>query len=67
MMYDYYSFKVLRGCVTNGEEWRFFLFVQNELEEKGHFLILNEIIKLGDDLAGLPLLMGLLHDWVSVD
>ena len=68
MMYDHYSFKALRGCVTNGEDWRFFLFVQNDSEEKGRFLILDETLKLGDDLTGLPLLMGfkLLHDWVSV-
>jgi len=64
---DVRLFQLLGGCVTNGEDWRFFLFVQNELEEKGRFLILNEPLKLGRDLTGLPLLMDLLHEWVSVD
>lgn len=55
------GFKDLRGCVTNGDDWRFFLFVQNDSEEKGHFLILDETLELGDDLTGLPLLI----DWVE--
>lgn len=52
----------LRGCVTNGFDWKFFVFrVQNDKENKGELLLFDPIISYTD----LTLLMGVLYDWVK--
>ncbi|KIK07863.1 hypothetical protein K443DRAFT_2087 [Laccaria amethystina LaAM-08-1] len=51
----------LRGCVTNGFDWKFFVFVQNVKENKGELLLLDRTISYTD----LPLLIGVLYDWVK--
>ncbi|EDR15897.1 uncharacterized protein LACBIDRAFT_301330 [Laccaria bicolor S238N-H82] len=51
----------LRGCVTNGFDWKFFVFrVQNDKGKTGELLLFDTIIPYTD----LPLLMGVLNDWV---
>jgi hypothetical protein len=56
-----YSLNALRGCVTNGFDWKFFVFVQNVKENKGELLLLDRTISYTD----LPLLIGVLYDWVG--
>ncbi|KAF8802040.1 hypothetical protein BYT27DRAFT_7197515 [Phlegmacium glaucopus] len=52
-----------RGCVTNGENWVFFVFNVADLGIGGTVSISKEF-RLGEDLSGLPLVLGLLSDWI---
>lgn len=61
---DLRSLSTFRGCVTNGEIWVFFIFNAAHSGEGGTVSISDEF-RLGEDLSGLPLVLGLLSDWVS--
>ena len=61
---DLRSLSTFRGCVTNGEIWVFFIFNAADSGEGGTVSISDEF-RLREDLAGLPLVLGLLSDWVS--
>lgn len=52
-----------RGCVTNGETWVFFVFNVAESGEGGTVSISDEF-RLNEDFSGLPLILGLLSDWI---
>jgi hypothetical protein len=54
---------VLRGCVTSGEQWIFFLY--NSADNGGGHVSCSEEYSIGSQFEGLPLILGLLHDWVS--
>jgi len=56
------SIPVLRGCTTSGEQWIFFVYATNE-NGGGHVACSDEF-SLGEQLEGLPLILGLLTDWV---
>jgi len=58
------SLSTFRGCVTNGEIWVFFIFNAADSGEGGTVSISDEF-RLGEDLSGLSLVLGLLSDWVS--
>ena len=58
------SLSTLRSCVTAGESWVFFIFDAADSGEGGSVSI-SEEFRLGDDLSGLSLVLGLLSDWVS--
>lgn len=60
---DLRSLSTFRGSVTNGETWLFFSFNADDSGEGGSVAISKEF-RLGDDLSGLPLILGLLSDWV---
>ena len=58
-----HSLSTSRGSVTNGETRLFFSFNADDSGEGGSMAISEEFC-LGDDLSGLPLILGLLSDWV---
>jgi len=58
-----HNLSTFRGCVTNGEIWVFFIFNAADLGEGGTVSISDEF-RLGEDLSGLPLVLGLLSDWI---
>jgi hypothetical protein len=48
--------------MTSGEQWIFFVFSKNASE--GGYVAYSEEFSLGEQLEGLPLILGLLTDWV---
>jgi len=54
---------VLRGCTTSGEQWIFFVYSVND-SGGGHVACSDEF-SLGQQLEVLPLILGLLTDWVD--
>ena len=60
---DLHSLSTFRASVTNGETWLFFSFNVDDSGEGGSVAI-SEEFRLGEDLSGLPLILGLLSDWV---
>jgi len=60
------SLSTFRGCVTNGETWVFFIFNAAESGEGGTVSI-SEEFNLRENFSGLPLVLGLLGDWVSLN
>lgn len=48
--------------MTSGEQWIFFIYTSLS-SEKGHVACSDEF-SLGTHLEGLPLILGLLTDWV---
>ena len=60
------SLSTFRGCVTNGELWFFFVFNEAHPGEGGTVSISKEFC-LEEDLSGLPVVLGLLSDWVGFD
>ena len=57
-----FSMLVLRGCVTNGEQWIFFIYC---MQDDGSGLVsFSYEYNIGKQYEGLPLILGLLHDWV---
>jgi len=53
---------ILRGCITSGEQWSFFIYKSSEA--RGEVFIAPEI-SLGNSLENLPLVLGLFHDLVE--
>lgn len=60
-----WSLKTYRGCVTNGEIWVFFVF-NSDPGGVGGTVSISDEFAIQEDLSGLPLVLGLLHDWVSL-
>ncbi|KAF8512689.1 hypothetical protein JB92DRAFT_2812485 [Gautieria morchelliformis] len=58
-----FGFQTFRSCVTTGEEWLFFVYSKDANGLGGSVSSLPSI-RLKDDLSGLPLVLGLLCDWV---
>jgi len=58
-----HNLKTYRGCVTNGEIWVFFVFNADPGGVGGTVSISDEIA-IREDLSGLPLVLGLLRDWI---
>ncbi len=56
---DLHSLSTFRGCVTNGEIWVFFIFNVAD-SGKGGTVWISKEFRLGEDLSGLPLVLGLL-------
>ena len=56
------SIPVLRGCTTSGEQRMFFVYATNE--KGGGRVACSDEFSLGEQLEGLPLMLGLLTDWV---
>jgi hypothetical protein len=52
----------MRGCVTSGEQWVFFIYEKQD-DDKGHVASSNEL-HIGPKFEGLALILGLLYDWV---
>lgn len=53
----------MRGAITNGKLWLFFTYRQLDV---GGSYALSEVVELGKQAEGLPLILGLLRDWVRV-
>ena len=49
--------------MTSGEQWIFFVYSTLVEDESGHVACSDEF-SLGRTLEGLPLILGLLTDWV---
>ncbi|TFK34026.1 hypothetical protein BDQ12DRAFT_738417 [Crucibulum laeve] len=60
-----YDIPILRGCVSNGEEWVFFVYIRNDDGTEGGNVFVTEHLQLQQDLGGLPRVLGLLYDWVD--
>ncbi|KAF8316009.1 uncharacterized protein EI90DRAFT_3087136, partial [Cantharellus anzutake] len=58
-----HSLSVLRGCVSSGEQWIFFVY--NAASGGGGSVFYSEEYEIGPQYEGLPLILGLLHDWVG--
>ncbi|KIJ94545.1 hypothetical protein K443DRAFT_12023 [Laccaria amethystina LaAM-08-1] len=58
------AFETVRGCVTTGEEWLFFIYNKNKDGPGGNASYLPPI-HLEHDLSGLPLILGLLFAWIE--
>ena len=56
------SLPVMRGCITSGEQWMFFIYEKRD-NDKGHISASVEY-SIGPQCEGLALILGLLHDWV---
>ena len=54
---------LLRGGATNGEQWIFFVY-SPYVRIVGGRLSCSEEFSIGEQLEGLPLILGLLTDWV---
>lgn len=58
-----HKLSVMRGCITSGEQWAFFIY-KTGASDQGEVALAREIA-LGSKLEELPLLLGLLRDWVE--
>jgi hypothetical protein len=58
----YSRIPVLRGCTMSGKQWIFFVYKGNE--SGGGTVACSNKISLGPQLEQLPLVLGLLTDWV---
>ncbi|KAJ6567522.1 hypothetical protein B0H10DRAFT_2180230 [Mycena sp. CBHHK59/15] len=59
-----FRFQTFRGCVTTGEEWLFFVY-SKDVHGSGGTVSWLPSIRLERDLSGLPLVLGLLCDWIE--
>ena len=59
------SLKTYRGYVTNGEIWVFFIFIA-DLGSEGGTILISDKFAIQKDISGLPLMLGLLCDWVCL-
>jgi len=59
-----HSIQVLRGCITSGEQWIFFVYHMTDNDAGGSVSCSDEY-SVGPQFEGLPLILGLLHDWVD--
>jgi hypothetical protein len=62
--FDYFRLPVLRGCITSGEQWAFFIYKSNSAGGPGGVVSVASEINLGTELENLPLVLGLLRDLV---
>ncbi|KAF8589241.1 hypothetical protein K439DRAFT_1628944 [Ramaria rubella] len=58
-----HSLSTFRGCVTNGEIWVFFVF-KADVWSGGGTVAISKEFRLGMNYSGLPLVLGLLSDWI---
>ncbi|KAG2093296.1 uncharacterized protein F5147DRAFT_657437 [Suillus discolor] len=58
-----HKLSVMRGCITSGEQRAFFIY-NIDASDQGEVALAREIA-LGPNLEELPLLLGLLRDWVE--
>jgi hypothetical protein len=58
--YIHVRLSVMRGCITSGEQWTFFVYKS----PKFHF---SRRLNLGENLENLALVLGLLRDLVCAD
>ncbi|KIM71928.1 hypothetical protein PILCRDRAFT_747605 [Piloderma croceum F 1598] len=56
-----HSLPVLRGCITSGEQWVFFIY---EAKEVGGLVSCSSEYSIGQHFQDLPLILGILRDWV---
>ena len=54
----------MRGCITNGQEWLFFVYEKKKIGDELSYMA--EPVKLGENYQNLPLILGVLRDWVCV-
>ncbi|KAG1840439.1 hypothetical protein F4604DRAFT_1690776 [Suillus subluteus] len=59
-----HKLSVMRGCITSGEQWVFFVYNKAGASDQGEVVLAKQIV-LGPNLKELPLLLGLLCDWVE--
>jgi len=57
-----HSLPVLRGCITSGEQWVFFIY---EAKEFGGLVSCSSEYSIGQQFQDLPLILGILRDWVD--
>ncbi|KAF8334622.1 uncharacterized protein EI90DRAFT_2993534 [Cantharellus anzutake] len=58
-----HGISVLRGCITSGEQWVFFVY--SATSGGGGSVSCSNQYEIGPQYEGLPLILGLLHDWVD--
>lgn len=63
-----FRLSVIRGCLTSGEEWSFFIYKSPTASGgKEALFSFSEAISLGSKLERLPLILGLLKDMVCAN
>lgn len=62
-----FRLSVLRGCMTSGEEWAFFVYKSPTASGDRELFSYSEVISLGSKLERLPLILGLLKDMVCAN
>jgi hypothetical protein len=60
------SLSTIRGCVTSGERWLFFVYEKNLDGGPRGVVRTSLIFELERELNGLALILGLLRDWVRL-
>ena len=61
---DQFRLPVLRGCITSGEQWAFFVYKGGDTSRQ---ISIADQISLGANLENLSLVLGLLKDLVRLD
>jgi hypothetical protein len=61
---NYHGFRLdtLRGCVATSRQWLFFVYSRSDL---GRMISYLPPLEMDQDFGNLPLVLGLLRDWVS--
>jgi len=61
-IYRHYRLDTFRGCVATSREWLFFVYNRSDV---GGTISFMQPLELEKDFSTLPLILGLLRDWVS--
>lgn len=68
---SFYRLKTLRGCVTSGKRWVFFVYnVEDSEHGQDKTVYWLDAIPLGErhnPTINLELILGILHNWVSLN
>jgi len=58
-----HGLSVMRGCITSGEQWLFFIY--ETTEEGGLVSASTDEYSIGSNFENLALILGLLQDWIN--
>ncbi|KAF8803100.1 hypothetical protein BYT27DRAFT_7032858, partial [Phlegmacium glaucopus] len=61
-IYPHHRVDTFRGCVVTSREWLFFVYNRSDV---GGTLSFMQPLELEKDFSNLPLILGLLRDWIE--
>ena len=61
VIYPHHRLDTFRGCVANSREWLFFVYNRSDVGGTLYYMLPLDVEK------DLPLILGLLRDWVRFD
>ena len=62
-----FRLSIIRGCMTSGEEWSFFVYKSPTASESKALFLFSKAFGLGSKLERLPLILGLLKNMVCAN